>query len=159
MRRYITGLAEWFWVLLSGEPHFYIGCRERPYMLRWYMIPRNGWLNIYLHKFVRDDDDRALHDHPWWFVSVMLRGQYNEIREEGDRGQVRSAPDIAFRKATHRHRVVLDQRDGKYVPCWTLVVTGPKERTWGFWCPKGFVPWNKFVAMDDPGAVGPGCGD
>jgi hypothetical protein len=150
----------WLTTLLSGKPHFVIGSADNPYMLRWFLIPRNHWFNVYLHKFMRDDDDRALHDHPWWFVSAMLKGQYNEIRENGDRGQVRGAPDIAFRKATHRHRVVLDRRpDGSYVPCWTLVITGRTTRTWGFWCPKGFVPWNQFVNRDNPGEVGPGCGE
>ncbi|SID67872.1 Protein of uncharacterised function (DUF550) [Mycobacteroides abscessus subsp. abscessus] len=62
---------------LRLEPHQPIGAEgEAPYLLRWYVIPRNRWLNIYLHKFLRDDDDRALHDHPWWFVSLMLWGQY-----------------------------------------------------------------------------------
>jgi hypothetical protein len=157
-RPYTLKLWEWFTVLLSGRPHFYIGGSERPYMLRWYLIPRNRWLNLYLHKFMRDDDDRALHDHPWWFVSIMLWGQYTEVLAQGTAGSVRGVGDIAYRPAEHRHRVVLDERDGKPVPAWTLVITGPKSREWGFWCPKGFVHWQKFVATDDPGAVGPGCG-
>lgn len=163
-------IIDWFGVLVSGEPHFYIGGRERPYMLRWYLIPRNRWLNIYLHKFCRDDDDRALHDHPWWFASLMLWGQYLETRDVTISGdcfqcehrvdQVRSFPSIAFRRSTDRHRVTLAKdATGRPVPCWTLVITGRKVREWGFWCPKGFVPWHKFVAVDDPGAIGPGCGD
>jgi hypothetical protein len=159
MSPYQQSFMEWFRVLISGKPHFYIGGDVRPYMLRWYLIPRNRWLNIYLHKFVRDDDDRALHDHPWSFVSIILWGQYTEITEVGSAGSVRGFLDVAYRPADHRHRVVLDQKDGRPVPCWTLVFTGSKTRTWGFWCPKGFVPWNEFVASDDPGAVGPGCGD
>ena len=35
------------------------------YLSRWHIIPRNRYFNIYLHKFVGSDDDRALHDHPW----------------------------------------------------------------------------------------------
>lgn len=146
------------------KPHFIIGSPDNPYLLRWFLIPRNHFMNIYLHKFCRDDDDRALHDHPWWFLSFMIRGQYTEIiahdHQTGDgRGFVRSAPGIAFRKAEHRHRVVLDSKDGKPVPCWTIVITGPKIRTWGFWCPKGFVPWHKFVDQNDSGNIGRGCGD
>lgn len=147
---------EWLRKLFSGEPHFYIGGRDNPYMLRWFLIPRNRWCNVYLHKFLRDDDDRALHDHPWGFLSVMLRGLYFEHTEDG--AIVRRAPSLAFRGAEHRHRVSLARDfDGKPIPCWTLVVTGPKTRTWGFWCPKGFVPWQKFVASDDGGSIGRGC--
>ncbi|WP_235631105.1 hypothetical protein [Mycobacteroides abscessus] len=144
----------WFrkWVRL--EPHQPIGAEgEPPYLLRWYVIPRNRWLNIYLHKFLRDDDDRALHDHPWWFVSLMLWGQYVEVTDEGR--SVRSAPEpwrlfwgdrpLAFRRGTWRHRVELvpvathsnqfiARRDQRKLPCWTLIVTGRRVRLWGFWC-------------------------
>lgn len=153
---------KWLRTLLSGKPHFYIGGREHPYLLRWYLLPRNPWLNLYLHKFLRDDDDRALHDHPWWFISLMLRGSYIELTESPGGGEhtqtVRWSPSVVFRRAVHRHRVVLG-RDaaGQPVPCWTLVVTGPNSRVWGFWCPKGFVPWDQFVDIHDHGNVGRGC--
>ncbi|SKY23405.1 Protein of uncharacterised function (DUF550) [Mycobacteroides abscessus subsp. bolletii] len=144
----------WLRKWLRLEPHQPIGAEgEAPYLLRWYVIPRNRWLNIYLHKFLRDDDDRALHDHPWWFVSLMLWGQYVEVTEEGR--SVRSAPEpwrffwgdrpLAFRRGTWRHRVelvpaathsnqFLARRDQRKLPCWTLIVTGRRVRLWGFWC-------------------------
>ena len=162
-------MLNWLRTLLSGKPHFYIGGKENPYLLRWYLIPRNRWFNIYLHKFLRDDDDRALHDHPWWFISIMLKGSYIEHCDplqypyDGYWARVRLAehratPSIAFRAAEHRHRVELQQRpDGSRVPCWTLVVTGRKAREWGFWCPKGFVPWHQFVDHTDHGNTGRGC--
>lgn len=146
----------WIKTWLSGKPHFIVGGADNPYMLRWYVLPRNRRFNVYLHKFLRDDDNRALHDHPWWFVSVILRGGYVEHTVRG--WITRNLGSVAFRHATHRHRVVL-WRDakGKAIPTWTLFVTGRKKRTWGFWCPQGFVPWNKFVATGDSGAVGKGC--
>lgn len=153
-------IIEWFLGLISGQPHFYVGGRERPYMLRWYVIPRNPWMNLYLHKFCRDDDDRALHDHPWWFVSVMLWGCYAETLF-GHAPRLRMAGSIAFRRATDRHRVMLakDEQTGRPIPCWTIVLTGRKVREWGFWCPKGFVVWTDFVDRSDKGAIGKGCGD
>lgn len=60
-------------------PDFVIGGHANPYLLRWWLIPRNRVFNIYLHKFLRDDDDRALHDHPWFWCSIMLRGEYVEV--------------------------------------------------------------------------------
>lgn len=153
----ITSLGRWLSVLFSGAPHFYIGGKQRPYLLRWYLIPRNGFLNIYLHKFLRDDDDRALHDHPWWFISFVLKGGYLEHIDSG-KGIVRKRWSLAFRKAEHRHRVeLLPDKSGDSIPCWTLIVTGPKRREWGFWCPRGFVPWHQFVAPHDKGDVGRGC--
>lgn len=156
-------IKDWLKTLFSGKPHFVIGGGSSPYMLRWYLLPRNRRFNIYLHKFLRDDDDRALHDHPWWFVSIILKRGYTEVTENGEID--RRAGSIAFRPATHRHRVVLDKWTEFYAgttvtePCWTLVATGRKHRTWGFWCPKGFVPWHQFVDAKDNGNVGRGCGE
>lgn len=152
---------KWLRGWLSGKPHFIIGSENDPYMYRWYIIPRNRFFNLYLHKFLRDDDDRALHDHPWWFVSLIFRGGYFEKvtpNEYGIDRQCRLAPSIAFRRAEHRHRVVLFlDDDGKPVPCWTIVLTGRSKRVWGFWCPKGFVPWFDFVKPSNAGEVGRGC--
>lgn len=158
----------WFRTLISGEPHFRVGDQAAPYMLRWYLIPRNGFMNLYMHKFLRDDEDRALHDHPWWFVSLMICGRYSETVEREvefddkllDAKQVieRNTPSIAFRRATHRHRVVLPKdSSGKPIPCWTIVLTGSKTREWGFWCPKGFVVWTDFVDRTSHGSTGKGC--
>lgn len=154
-------IRQWFATLISGQPHFVIGGHDDPYLLRWFVIPRNHRFNVYVHKFMRSDDDRALHDHPWWFVSIILRGGYIEHTPGGQR--LRKAPSIAYRKAEHIHRVELftEWFDGigeREVPCWTLILTGPKARHWGFWCPKGFVPWEQFVAVTPGGnTVGRGC--
>lgn len=145
-------LWQWFLILISGQPHFTIGPSSNPYLLRWYLLPRNKRFNLFLHKFLRDDDDRVLHDHPWWFISFLFKGGYREILESDS--LIRDSPSICFRPAQHKHRVVL-----RVVPTWSLILTGPKIRTWGFWCPKGFVPWHRFVDSADSGNVGIGCGD
>lgn len=149
----------WLKGWLSGKPHFIIGGEDNPYLYRWYVLPRNRFFNVYLHKFLRDDEDRALHDHPWWFISVMLKGGYWELIGKGAIFQIkRKALSIAFRRATHRHRVVLFRdRELKSMPCWTLVITGRVSRAWGFWCLQGFVKWQDFVAPSDSGQVGKGC--
>lgn len=42
--------------------------------------------------------------------------------------------------------------------CWTLFITGPRCRHWGFHCPeRGWVHWKLFTAADDPGDIGKGC--
>jgi len=133
----------WLRTLLSGKPHFVIGSGENPYLLRWFLIPRNTKLNIYLHKFLQSDDDRALHDHPWWFFSFIIRGGYHEETPNGE--ELRMAPSVAFRPATHVHRVqLIDVKGGGELPTWTIIVTGPKIRHWGFWCTKGFRVWEEF---------------
>lgn len=140
-------------------PDFIIGSPERPYILRWWIIPRNRWFNIYLHQIQRDDDDRALHDHPWWNISIVLRGAYREITPKGT--FMRRAGSIVFRRATSAHRLELPV--GEFGPdiayCWTLFITGRRVREWGFHCPNRWVPWYEFVAQDSPGEIGRGCGE
>lgn len=140
-------------------PDFIIGGHERPYLLRWWLIPRNRILNIYLHKFLRSDDDRALHDHPWIWCSILLRGSYVEWSKPRPGEVLRAhierfdAGSIRIHRARYAHRLVIDQG----ATCWTLFITGPRVRDWGFHCPQGWVSWREFTAADDPGAIGKGC--
>lgn len=135
-----------------------IGGRDNPYLLRWYLTPHNPDGNTYLHHFLRSDDDRALHDHPWDNTSIVLCGEYIEhtIAAGGIHNRVlRKAGDVFHRRAEDAHRIELVNGD----PAWTLFLTGPKRREWGFHCPEaGWVHWRDFCAPDDAGAVGPGCG-
>lgn len=144
---------DWLSTLVSGQPHFIVGGAERPYLFRWWLLPRNPWLNVYLHKFVRDDDDRALHDHPWASLSICLSGKY---REHTDAGTFeRGAGSVVYRTAEHRHRIELFDNQ----PAWTLFITGPRVRDWGFHCPQGWIPWQQFVARGSEGEIGRGCGE
>lgn len=89
--------------------------------------------------------------------SIILRGRYLEhtIAAGGvHHARHLFAGDFAVRTSgRHAHRIELD--DG---PCWTLFLTGPRYRQWGFHCPeRGWVHWRRFTAADDPGAIGRGC--
>jgi hypothetical protein len=131
-------------------PDHIIGGADDPYLLRWWMIPRNRVFNIYLHKFLRSDDDRALHDHPWPSVSIILRGGYREHFHGGFADRRPGA--VVFRRATTAHRVEL--RNG---PAWSLFVTGPRIRSWGFHCPQGWRHWQEFTSGPNGETVGKGC--
>ena len=92
--------------LLKREPDIKIGGSDDPYMLRWYIPPRNRWLNVYLHKFLRSDEDRANHDHPWPWLSLILKGAYLEHVQVGDNHTVhlRRAWRPRWGRATDLHR-------------------------------------------------------
>lgn len=138
------------------QPDVQIGGAERPYLNRWFIIPRNPVFNLYLHQFLRDDDDRALHDHPWVNLSWLLVGEYTEhtISAGGVNVRtVRRAGDMKIRLPRSAHRIELHNG-----PCWTLFITGPRVREWGFHCPKGWVHWRAFTNPEDGGrTVGKGC--
>jgi hypothetical protein len=107
-------------------------------------------------RFVASDDPVGLHDHPWWFASLILHGHYTEITTTAT--TVRRRGSIGVRRATHRHRVCLPRdAHGREIPCLTIIVTGPHIREWGFWCPRTsrnperFIPWRDITAG--------GCGE
>lgn len=150
------------------KPDVVIGGKDDPYLLRWWIIPRNRWFNIYLHKFLRSDDDRALHDHPAWNISLPLSGGYWEFQfAEPDLWPVDKSERVfwrrrwlpVFRTAKTAHRIQLRCRHPQLRgdPVWTLWISGPKLRDWGFWCPKGWRRWEDFCDPADPGMRGPGC--
>lgn len=187
----------WFRKLVTGKPHFIIGPLDEPYLIRRYIVPRNKFLNIYLHKFMRSDDDRALHDHPWPWMSIVLKGGYWEHRPDQliTSRSWRRPGSVALRGAGSPHRVELAshkeprpndyehwfkstqppldvyQPPGVYTidlsnyapiveePCWTLFVTGPKVREWGFHCEKAWVHWQEFTTGKNGSEVGKGCGE
>ena len=138
---------------MKRAPDFVIGPRDNPYLLRWWIIPRNRFFNIYLHCILADDDDRALHDHPFDNVSVLLKGSYREHLKGGLSKIVRRFRP-RFRRAECAHR--LEVVDG---PVWSLFITGPRRREWYFHCPQGLVVWTDFVDARDTGKVGKGCGE
>lgn len=150
-------LAFALWRKLTGPPDAIIGDSYNPYMYRWYILPKvANWPRVYVHKFLRSDDDRALHDHPWAFLSILLWGNYIEVT---DHDMVERTPgSVAYRPITHRHRVMLcltnDRLGGpaREKPCWTLFITGPERRDWGFWCNgetgERFIPSKQFVGCE-----------
>lgn len=146
--------------ILSRAPDFIIGGDERPYLMRWFVIPRNRLFNVYAHMLLRDDDDRALHDHPWPWVSIILQGRYAEhsIRAGGIHvRRVYEAGSIRAHLPWYAHRLEMLTQPGENA-CVTLFITGPRVRTWGFHCPKGWVSFKRFTDPETNGAtVGRGC--
>lgn len=112
-----------------------LGLPECPYLIRWRFESRYGSMRV--HHWLGPDDDRAHHDHPWWFLTVVLRGGYVDFSDEGH--EHLRAGQVRFRPALHRHTVVPDAGG-----CWTVIFTGPKSRPWGFWLDGRFVKANKW---------------
>jgi hypothetical protein len=144
-------------------PDFIIGGEDDPYLRRWWVIPRNRFFNIYLHHFMRSDDDRALHDHPWVNLSVLLTNEYIE-HMPGGLEKIRRAGDMVLRWPSAAHRVELFEAryvdgtpDWRDDPVWTLFITGPRVRQWGFLCPQGWRHWKDFTAGKNGERVGRGC--
>jgi hypothetical protein len=148
------------------KPDFVIGGLDNPYMLRWYMIlPRNPFLTIYVHQVLRSDDDRALHDHPSFSLSLMLAGPMGEWVRDGNAQRYREIKpgELLWRSGSFAHRLVRLPKETKdadgdtRVAPLTVFIMGPRYRKWGFWCPHSWRFWEDFVAKNDSGLPGRGC--
>src|SRR5262245_58214274 len=115
--------------------------------LRRLRIIQTPWFGVYIHWIYLPDRDRDPHDHPWPFLSWVLRGWYNEeITDDPDRPDVkrskhngRLSVDIMPLDKAHRIRQL---GDGTV----TFIVVGRRSRNWGFWTEQGFVPWQDYVS-------------
>lgn len=96
-------------------------------------------VSVCLHNFHRGDEDPAAHDHPFSFFSMLLIGSYREYAEDNTY-KIRRRFSIAYRPATHRHRVqpITDR-------CWTLCIKLDAHREWGFWESGTFVPYKDYL--------------
>jgi hypothetical protein len=117
--------------------------------LRRRRVIQTPLFGIYLHHIYQPDSDRDPHDHPWPFVSIMLRGGYSEEVWQVKAGELGATPRTIARRRWSAHgtglrvaHIIRTLRPGTV----TLVLTGRHSRTWGFWTPQGFVPWMRYVA-------------
>lgn len=120
-----------------------IGAR-RPYLhLDGYMerfwVFRTRFLSARIHRILRSDHDRDLHDHPWDYATVILRGGYWEVTDAGKRWY--GPGSVLFRRATHLHRLILPAG----APATTLFLHRRKSREWGFRTDGGWVHWRTYT--------------
>lgn len=138
------------------QPDLSIGPRGAPQTLRWHLFRWRG-MQVALHRWLRSDSDRALHDHSAGNVSILLTGCYREWlshRWEPARWKLRLPFVPYYRGAAKPHRVELHNG-----PIWSLWIRFAPWREWGFWCgKKRWVHWTDYVDQRDAGLVGRGCG-
>lgn len=159
----LEGLQSWAQDVMLRKPDFVIGNPERPYMRRWWVVPRNAWCNVYLHEILRSDDDRALHDHVGDNTSFIIEGEYDEVLPDnrvwpnlGTHTIRRAAGETVYRQADWPHRLEVPEGVERVL---SLFIVGPKIREWGFHCPNGWVHWERFTAGAQGELVGAGCGE
>ena len=137
-----------------------------PLLTRYHLIATRAF-GIYVHHLHVSDEDRALHDHPWSFVTVLLSSGYFEWtpttapRRTSARTDLRLVGyqvfcrswyprfSVLYRPAEWAHRLELVR------PTWTLVFRWRVRRAWGFFSPRGWLPWRAYgrAYCDDPPVV------
>jgi hypothetical protein len=120
-----------------------------------YGIFETHWLSIRIHHIATADNDRVLHDHPWNFLSLVLKGGYIEERPYADipcwddekemtYRVTRKRWSFGFRRATSRHRVSFVEPD-----TWTLFIYGRLRQPWGFITQHGKIFWRRYLETTD----------
>lgn len=111
---------------------------NEPYLERYYVFLKereNFPFNIFIHKFLKGDPD-DVHDHPWPYATLVLKGGYYEWTPNFDSTGSKIGETRHWRRPGHfricnslsYHRIELKQG----VTAWTLFMPGPKNRDWGF---------------------------
>lgn len=135
-----------------------------PLLTRYFLI-QTRWFALYLHHLHASDEDRALHDHPWSFVTFLLSGGYFEHTPMPEHDQqvcgCRDASWCPFNPAaskvtphtvrTWRRRFSLLWRPAEWQhrlelvkPTWTLVLRLRRRRQWGFITRSGWQDWISY---------------
>ena len=137
MRKYEsgTGWCVWRWTDVCWKGELY---------LRRLHIFKTPWFAVMLHWILTPDPHPDPHDHPVSFLSITVRGQY----EEGLFAGYGSCGLTAYHLNTNRIRLrcavdihrILEVAPGTV----TLVFSGPSERIWGFHTPDGWVDWRTY---------------
>lgn len=116
----------------------------RTFLDRWGVECR--WFGVFLHHIAGPDPGIDIHDHPWPFVTLILRGGYSERAAD-----IREPWMTTFRRwprwSIHRMPLTIAHRILRADPgTWTLVIRGRKSRDWGFylWEDNRWVPWRDY---------------
>ena len=124
---------------------------NEPYLERYYLFLRERErfpFNIFLHKFLKSDPD-DVHDHPWPYATLILKGGYWEWiphfdtvgRKTGEYQVWRGPGHFRVSKANSFHRIELDPD----ITAWTLFMPGPKQRDWGFLVKNQWIQWEQYL--------------
>jgi hypothetical protein len=112
-------------------------CNE-PLLTRYYLFLKDRKrfpFNAFLHKFHKGDPG-DVHDHPWPYATLILKGGYYEWVPKFDPNGKKIDEERMWRgpghfrlcRATSYHRIELCEG----VTPWTLFMPGPHKREWGF---------------------------
>lgn len=127
------------------------------YLWRWHITSDRQGAGVYLHYFLKGDNDPDPHNHPWRFSTYVIAGGYiDEVWKKNEDGTASFShyedcvPGKAYeREPDHIHRVMIPE--GK--TAWTLVFRGTRTKEWGFFTKDGLIPWRKYLGLPDSAPV------
>lgn len=151
------------WILFNDR--IVIPKNNKPYLVRHTLLSIYKWCSIKYHEILQSDG-MCPHDHPWPFITIVLKGGYYEwtpVVGQRDSGRFvgtkyneqagfyenchwHGRGSIMYRPAKWTHRLEVSPGVGK--AC-TLVLTGAVLRPWGFFTKEGWIFWKKHDEKRD----------
>lgn len=131
------GIVNWIIERAKKTPYFHL----EGYMERYWLVQPRRWLpfSVRVHHILRSDDDRHLHDHPWSYATIILRGGYTEVTSRDKDGKWYGVGNILFRGWRHFHRLIVPPG----ATAWTLFIMGPYRHRWGF-----KIPYTEYLSQE-----------
>lgn len=105
--------------------HKNIGWLEIGEQFTRYALFKSKWCNVYLHELYAPAWHPECHNHPWSFLTILLWNGY--LERVGHKDHRRWPGMILWRPAEFSHNVITP-----YGKSWSLIITGPGGREWGF---------------------------
>lgn len=140
----------WAFMELFKVPNFDRPEEDYLWRLRILQTPIFG---VYLHKLCGPDARSILHNHPWAFVSFVLKGSYTENIQcncDWDGCTYYAVPRNVYRMNVKRFNNSFHWiSELSRTPTWTLVFVGRRRRVWGYLDPDGtYTDYNKHENND-----------
>lgn len=150
-------LVDWLIARAQRTPYFHIAGEDGIYMRRWWLMPRwtlhvdaegnlmpRPWMpfSIRIHHICKPDHDRDLHDHPFNYRTIILRGGYCEEDIFGVMS-AHVAGDTVAATAQTFHRIAWVPKEG----VWTLFIMGRRINPWGFLVGGRKVHWRTYLGI------------
>jgi hypothetical protein len=138
--------------------------KEGKVHFRRYRLLATPWFNIYIHQILKSDEDAHFHDHPWNFLSYILKGSYHERwtsypdhKWEYDTVWSSLPPQNLF-KMKPRRVIRHHAQDAHSITIltpevWTLVFTSGRARVWGYQTPQGWIDFKTYRQLKNEGKL------
>jgi len=132
-----------------------IPCRNGEHYLARLRLIQTPLFAIYLHDIYHDDTDRDPHNHPWTFLSIVIGG-------DGYIERVYPDPTKPWTSITKTHKKFSIHKMGRVSAhrityaadgLKTLIITGPRRASWGFFVDGKYIDWKDYERLqveEDP---------
>lgn len=118
-----------------------------------YRVISTPWFKIFIHRILESDGDKDLHDHPFDFKSLVLKGSYKEYYAIGPQwGLVKERVFKPLRINSHAHD---DAHKIEVIkgPVWTLFFTNGRLHEWGYQTNLGWIENSRYRLMKRNGQI------